>query len=57
LEPGPTPKLVGRNEIQTQLDRAWPVPAQETLAYAPPIVDGNRLYVRGERFLYCIGEK
>ena len=57
FEPGPTPKLVGRNEIQTQLDRAWPVPAQETLAYAPPIVDGNRLYLRGERYLYCIGER
>jgi outer membrane protein assembly factor BamB len=57
FELGPIPKLVGRNEIQTQLDRAWPVPAQETLAYAPPIVDGNRLYLRGERYLYCIGER
>ena len=41
---------------RTQLDRR-PLPAQETLAYAPPIADGDRLYLRGERYLYCIGEK
>ena len=48
-------KLLGRNRIETQLERVWPIPAQETLAYAPPIADGNCLYLRGERFLYCIG--
>jgi hypothetical protein len=49
-------KLLGRNRIETRLDRPWPLPAQETLAYAPPIADANCLYLRGERYLYCIGE-
>jgi outer membrane protein assembly factor BamB len=57
VEPGRAYKQVARNRIATQLDRFWPIPAQETVAYAPPVADGNRLYLRGERFLYCIGEK
>jgi hypothetical protein len=36
--------------------RYWPIPAQETIGYSPPLPDGNRLYLRGERYLYCIGE-
>jgi hypothetical protein len=31
--------------------------SQETLTYSPPIADGGRLYLRGEAYLYCIGEK
>jgi outer membrane protein assembly factor BamB len=50
-------KVLARNRIETQLERAWPLPAQETLAYAPPIADGDCLYLRGERYLYCIGTK
>src|SRR5262245_65640238 len=57
LEPGPAYKVAARNRIATQLDRAWPVPAQETLTYAPPLADGGRLYLRGEAYLYCIGTK
>ena len=53
---GPEPKLVHRNLIATQLDRRIPLPAQETLAYAPPIVDGDRIFLRGEKYLYCIGK-
>jgi outer membrane protein assembly factor BamB len=56
LQPGREFRQVARNRIATQLERRWPIPAQETLAYAPPIVDGNRIYLRGERYLYCIGE-
>ena len=52
---GPEPKVVHRNSIATQLDRRIPLPGQETLAYAPPIVSGDRIYLRGERYLYCIG--
>lgn len=51
---GPEPKLVHRNVIATQLSRAVPIPGQETLAYAPPIVAGDQLFIRGERYLYCI---
>ena len=57
LEPGRAFRQRGKNRIATQLDRWWPIPAQETLSYAPPVLDGNRLYLRGERYLYCIGEK
>jgi len=57
VTPGPEAKVVARNRIATQLDRRWPIPAQETLSYAPPIVDGDRLYLRGEAYLYCIGAK
>ncbi len=56
LQPGPEFKVVARNQIATQIDRPWPIPAQETLCYAPPIVDGSRLYLRGEAFLYCVSE-
>jgi len=56
VETGRDFKVVARNRIETQLDRAWPLPAQETLAYAPPVADGDSLYLRGERYLYCIGK-
>ncbi len=49
--------VLGRNRIEKRLDRVWPIPAQETLTYAPPIADANCLYLRGERYLYCIGAK
>jgi len=57
VAPGREFKVLARNRIETQLERVWPLPAQETLAYAPPIADGDCLYLRGERFLYCIGAK
>lgn len=57
LEPGREYREVRKNRIATQLDRYWPIPAQETLAYAPIVADGKRAYIRGERYLYCIGEK
>jgi outer membrane protein assembly factor BamB len=57
LKPGRQFQQIARNRIATQLDRRGPIPAQETLTYAPPITDGERLYLRGERFLYCIAEK
>jgi hypothetical protein len=50
-------KVLGRNRIETRLNRVWPIPAQETLTYSPPIADANCLYLRGERYLYCIGGK
>ncbi len=57
LAPGRAFTILGCNRIETRLDRVWPLPAQETLAYAPPIADDHCLYLRGERYLYCIGEK
>jgi hypothetical protein len=57
LEPGGAFRQVARNRIGTQLDRYWPIPAQETVGYSPPVPDGTRLYIRGERYLYCIAEQ
>ena len=57
LAPGREFKVLGRNRIETRLNRVWPLPAQEALAYAPPIADDKCLYLCGERYLYCIGEK
>ena len=57
IQPGPEYKLLARNKIGTVLDRNLPLPAQETLSYSPPIMDGNRMYIRGEVFLYCVGER
>jgi hypothetical protein len=55
LEPGAEFRQVGRNRIATQLDREIPVSPQETISNSPPVADGDRLYIRGERYLYCIG--
>jgi len=57
LEPGPTFKMVAKNRIETQMERKTPIPAQETLTYSPPLAEGGRIYLRGEGYLYCIGEK
>lgn len=57
MEPGREYKPVAKNHIATQLPRVWPIPPQETLSYAPPITDGKRMFLRGERYLYCIGAK
>lgn len=57
FEPGQEFKQVAVNQIETILDRHWPIPSQETLTYSPPLADGKRLYLRGERYLYCIGSE
>jgi outer membrane protein assembly factor BamB len=55
-EPGREFRQLAHNRLATQLDRDIPIPAQEVTSYAPPIADGPRLYIRGERYLYCIAE-
>jgi len=57
LEPGPVFKQVAVNRIETVIQRDWPIPPQETLSNGVPVFDGKRMYLRGERYLYCIGEK
>ena len=54
---GPSGTQVGKNRLGTVIGRWWPIPAQETTGYSPPVPDGNRIYIRGERYLYCIAEK
>jgi len=57
FEPGPVFKQAAMNRIETVIQRDWPIPPQETLANGPPVFDGQRVYIRGEQYLYCIGEK
>ena len=54
LAPGREFKIVAKNRLETVLPRVWPITPQEITAYAPPVFDGNRLYIRGEQYLYCI---
>jgi outer membrane protein assembly factor BamB len=61
VEPGREFKLVSKNNIDYTVPegwepRHWMGPHHEQFE-ASPIVDGNRIYMRGEQFLYCIGEK
>ena len=57
FQPGRTFKKVAMNRIETALRRDWPIPPQETLSNGPPVADGDRLYIRGEQYLYCIGRE
>src|SRR5262249_6806949 len=57
LQVGHEFKQVAKTRIATRLDRFWPMRAQETVGISPPVCDGNLMYIRGERYLYCIGEK
>ncbi len=57
LQPGPEFKVVAKNQISTTPRRTWPTPAIEILANGAPVFDGAFIYLRGERNLYCIGEK
>lgn len=55
IEPGREYKEVARNRIATVINRHLPLPSQEILTYAPPVTDGRNIYLRGERYLYCVG--
>jgi outer membrane protein assembly factor BamB len=57
LEPGGACKEVARNRIAMQVQRDWATTTQEYTTYAPPVPDGKRMYIRGERHLYCIGSE
>ncbi len=58
LEPGREFKLVAENRIENILPRRYAIePPQELIGYSQPVFDGNRIYLRGEQNLYCIGEK
>ena len=57
LEPGGECREVVRNRIAMQVQREWATSTQEYTTYAPPVADGGRMYIRGERHLYCIGSK
>ncbi|MHB1033075.1 MAG: outer membrane protein assembly factor BamB family protein [Pirellulales bacterium] len=55
LEPGLQFRRVAFNRIESPLPRIWPIPPQEILANASPVFEGQRMYLRGEKHLFCIG--
>ncbi len=61
MEPGREYKQVAKNTIVYTVPQGWEPyhwtgPHQEQTE-ACLVFEGNRLYLRGEQFLYCIGEK
>ena len=57
FKPGPVFKRVAVNRIERTIRRPWPMRPQAEIGYSPPVFDGKRMYLRGEQYLYCIGEK
>lgn len=57
VELGRQYKVTAVNRIRTLLRRDWPIGQQELLANAPPVFDGRHMFIRGERYLYCIGPR
>lgn len=57
FQPGPECKIIARNTLAAQVQRDWPITTLDYTSYSPPVPDGNRMYLRGEQVLYCIGEK
>ncbi|MFB3894566.1 MAG: PQQ-binding-like beta-propeller repeat protein [Phycisphaerae bacterium] len=57
LEPGAECNEISRNDLATQIARDYAITTQEYIGYSPPVADGKRMYIRGEKYLYCIGER
>jgi len=56
FRPGPTFEQVAVNGIARQVPRPWPIRPQEEIGYSPPLFEAARMYLRGERYFYCIGK-
>lgn len=56
FEPGKTFKQVARNRLAYCVDRIWNYDPEE-IFNTGPIFEGERMYIRGEQNLYCIGAK
>lgn len=61
LEPGREFKQVAKNNIDYTITAPWGPNYYDTphheVTLATPVVNSNRIYIRGEQFMYCIGEK
>ena len=66
VEPGRAGKTVAVNKIESRftgqlqsaynyLFKYWPEHLEGFIT--SPVFDGDRIYIRGEEFLYCIGER
>jgi outer membrane protein assembly factor BamB len=64
LEPGREFKLVSKNNLDYMHPKGWTGWEQKhwegprhEVTLSTPIFEGNRMYLRGEQNLYCVGEK
>ncbi|HUW55793.1 MAG TPA: PQQ-binding-like beta-propeller repeat protein [Planctomycetota bacterium] len=55
FEPGREFKPVATNRIATCVERKWVLDPDEIFQSAP-VFEGDRFYLRGETYLYCIGK-
>ncbi len=61
LEPGREAKVVSKNNIDETVPEGWDpkywMGAHHEQTEASMFFDGNRIYIRGEQYLYCVGKK
>jgi hypothetical protein len=61
IEPGREYKQVAKNNLDHVQEAGWEEKHwndhYHEVTLSTPVFEGNRLYVRGEQFLYCISEK
>ena len=61
MEPGREYKQVAKNTIDYTVPEGWEpkhwMGAHHEQTEASPVFNGNHIYIRGEQYLYCIGEK
>ncbi len=55
IEPGPQYKQLAKNTIETRFDYAWKKNMLEGTA-SSPFFEGNHIYYRAQKYMYCIGE-
>jgi len=61
MEPGKEYKQVAKNNIDETVPTAWEekhwMGAHHEQTEASPVFEGSRIYIRGEQYMYCVGEK
>jgi hypothetical protein len=58
IEPGAELKVLYRNAIENiHLSSQGGNPAKQECFYTGAFFEGSRMYLRGEEYLYCIGER
>jgi hypothetical protein len=58
IQPGPALKELGRNVIENiHLSGLGGNPCKQESFYTSPFFEGKCLYLRGEEYLYCIGQE
>jgi len=56
IEPGRIFKQVAHNRIETAMRHPWPLTTLERFESSPTFA-GKQMFLRGEEYLYCIGDR